>query len=107
MSRESLSPNATILRSFAASALAVALLVAIVFRYRARRSAPTRLALLAACCFAIVAVIHVFEAFGLFVAAGWGKPKSVGHYIDLAAALLGLVFLGTALVAGFVHRTRR
>jgi len=93
-------------RTLIAFALAVALLVGVALRYRGRRSPPLRLILLAICCFVIVSAAHVFEAFGFFAAAGWGQPRSLGHYIDLAAALLGLVLLGAAVLFRLVRRAR-
>src|SRR5215469_6568209 len=49
----------------------------------------------------VMALTHVFESFSLLPAFGWGRPHSVGHFIDLAAALLGVAFV----TAGFlVHR---
>jgi len=47
-----------------------------------------------------VTLTHVFEALHLVPAAGWGKPDSVGHYIDLTAALVGgiLVVAAASLV---------
>jgi hypothetical protein len=65
--------------------------------YWRRRSAISGLGLLAATCFLVVAAAHVFEAFDLLPAFGWGRPSSVGHYIDLAAATLGIVLTGGAL----------
>jgi hypothetical protein len=61
---------------------------------------------LATCCFLIVSFAHIFEAFGLLPAAGWGQPHSIGHYVDLSAALLGLVLLGGAVVLP-VHKWAR
>jgi hypothetical protein len=48
----------------------------------------------------IVATVHVFEALSIFPAAGWGRPGSVGHYVDLGAAVLGTLFLSGAIAAG-------
>jgi succinate dehydrogenase/fumarate reductase cytochrome b subunit len=37
-----------------------------------------------------VAIAHLCEGLRLFPEMEWGKPRSAGHYVDLAAAILGL-----------------
>jgi hypothetical protein len=39
----------------------------------------------------VVGLTHICEAFGLVPWMQWGLPNSVGHYLDLASAVLGLV----------------
>ena len=51
----------------------------------------------------IVVVAHVCEALHLLPWFGWGQEHSVGHYIDLSGAILGLVLLPL----GYVFRRRR
>jgi hypothetical protein len=41
----------------------------------------------------IVVVTHVAEALRVAPSLEWGEPHSVGHYIDLASAILGLALL--------------
>jgi len=67
-----------------------------------RRALAFALQALALLCFGVVALTHAFEAFGMFPTLGWGQPRSVGHYIDLIAALGGVVLM----IAGFVLRPR-
>lgn len=43
-------------------------------------------------CFGVMALTHFFESFSILPAFGWGRPHSVGHLIDLVAALLGITF---------------
>ena len=64
-----------------------------------------RLLAVASICFAIVALVHVFEGLHLFQEAGWGEPRSIGHYVDLSAAVLGLIILLAA--AGTAWTSRR
>jgi hypothetical protein len=71
--------------------------------FRNRRTAGRLLQLLGVGCFVVVALTHVFEAFRVFPSMGWGSPRSVGHYIDLGAAFLGL----TLLSAGFLLHALR
>jgi succinate dehydrogenase/fumarate reductase cytochrome b subunit len=46
--------------------------------------------LVGAVCLMIVVLVHVFEALRLLPWMGWGLPHSIGHYIDLGSAVLGL-----------------
>jgi len=48
-------------------------------------------------CFGLMALTHVFEGFSILPAFGWGQPRSVGHFIDLSAALLGIVLFIASL----------
>jgi len=49
-------------------------------------------------CFAIVAATHVFEEFSVLPALGWGRADSVGHFIDLTAALLGVALVAASIL---------
>jgi hypothetical protein len=49
-------------------------------------------------CFGVVAFAHVAEALRWFPSMGWGAPDSVGHYLDLVSAFLGLTLAITALL---------
>jgi hypothetical protein len=53
------------------------------------------LMLLGAGCLIVIVLTHIFEALHLFPWMGWGLKHSPGHYLDLCAAILGLVFLPT------------
>jgi succinate dehydrogenase/fumarate reductase cytochrome b subunit len=63
-----------------------------------RRSGSVALLTVASVCFVVVALFHLFEGLRLFPSVGWGQPRSIGHYLDLVSALLGLAFLVAALV---------
>lgn len=41
----------------------------------------------------IVIFAHVSEAFNLFPSMGWGRPHTLGHYIDLTCAIAGVLLL--------------
>ncbi len=43
----------------------------------------------------VVVVAHVCEGLHLFPSMRWGDARSVGHYVDLSAAALGLTLLPT------------
>jgi|SRR5580704_18141869 hypothetical protein len=68
-----------------------------------RRNLASTLQALGLSCFGVMALTHVFEAFAIFPTLGWGQPRSVGHYIDLIAALSGVALT----VAGFAFRQRQ
>jgi hypothetical protein len=36
---------------------------------------------------------HVSEAFGFIPSLGWGRPNTLGHYIDLVSAIAGSILL--------------
>lgn len=66
---------------------------------------PTRGAtvqLLGAAGVTLVAVAHICEAVGFLPWFGWGAERSVGHYLDLTSALVGV----TCLPVGYLLRRR-
>jgi hypothetical protein len=55
-----------------------------------RRNASSFLQLVGAGCFVVVVLAHIFEALQLFPSMQWGLEDSVGHYLDLWSAVLGI-----------------
>jgi hypothetical protein len=49
---------------------------------------------------AVVVLIHVSEALGLFPWMRWGLEDSPGHYLDLLSAVVGLTLFPTGY---FIH----
>ncbi len=49
-------------------------------------------------CFGLMALTHFFKAFSILPAFGWGQPHSMGHLIDLVAALLGVTFVAMSFL---------
>jgi len=72
--------------------------------YARRGTWGSILQLLGVACFVVVALTHFFEAFAIFPVLGWGKPRSIGHYIDLGAAVLGIALVSAGLLLQYVHR---
>jgi hypothetical protein len=64
------------------------------------------LVLLGLSCLIIVVLTHVAEAFYIFPAMGWGQPNSVGHYTDLASAILGCILLPLGFLIAIVNRRK-
>jgi hypothetical protein len=83
--------------------VAVALWFSIV-RFAKAKTPSSLLQLLGAGCLIIVVLTHVAEALQILPSMGWGEPHSVGHYTDLASAVLGTALLFAALVGWLARR---
>lgn len=86
------------LKSTIAFVASVILFVCLLLVHQRQRSTASALLVLAALCFIVVALTHVFEAHRVLTALGWGRPDTLGHYIDLAAAVSAIVFAVVGLV---------
>ena len=84
-----------------------AIVAGLAILYRMRRTVGSVLQLLGVTCFVVVALTHVFEAFSIFPEFGWGEPRSIGHYIDLGAAILGLTLVLAGFLFQYVQRAPR
>ncbi len=49
----------------------------------------------------IVVLTHLSEALHLFPSMNWGRPHSIGHYLDFWSAVLGL----TLFPVGYLFHT--
>ena len=83
--------NATALKALAALVPACLLLTGSALLFSKARTVSTLLQLVGAGCLTVVVLTHICEAFDLVPWMQWGLPNSVGHYLDLASAVLGLV----------------
>lgn len=54
----------------------------------------------------VVIFAHVCEAFGFIPSLGWGKPSTVGHYIDFVSAIAGTILLAFGYVGRWIIRRR-
>jgi hypothetical protein len=83
------------------------LLCGSVVLFRATRSMWVSLQLLGSMFLGVVVSAHVCEALGIFPWMLWGSEDSIGHYLDLGSALLGLALfpLGYCLYALTVRKT--
>jgi hypothetical protein len=63
------------------------------------KSGSSLLQLLGAVCLGIVVVAHTCEALGLFPSMGWGEEQSIGHYLDLGSAVLGLTLFSVGYLS--------
>ena len=67
------------------------------------KTVPLLLQLVGATALVVVVLTHACESLHLFPGMQWGLEHSVGHYLDLASAVLGLAlfptgYLGQALL---------
>jgi hypothetical protein len=86
--------NAAVLKGLLALAAACIFLSVAVALFMTRRDLASVSLALGIGSFGIMALTHVFESFSILPSFGWGQSHSVGHMIDLAAALLGVTFVG-------------
>jgi len=86
-----------------AASLALLARSAVLFRRRTRGS---MMLLVAGGCMVVVALAHVCEALQILPSMGWGQPRSIGHYVDFGAAMLGIAFLLPGLLLNALGRRR-
>jgi hypothetical protein len=75
-----------------------------VVRLARAKTLSALLQLLGACCLIIVVLTHIAEALRIWPSMGWGEPHSVGHYVDLLSALVGVALLITASAVWVLRR---
>jgi len=66
--------------------------------FRRGKALPLFLQLVGAGCLAVVVLTHIFEALRLFPSIGWGEQHSIGHYIDLTSAVLGVTLFSVGFL---------
>ncbi len=82
--------NATLAKALVALVPAGILFVGAVLLFLREKILGSFLQLLGAGCLVVVVLAHIAEALHLFPWMHWGEEHSVGHYIDLGSAVLGL-----------------
>jgi hypothetical protein len=82
--------NVTLLKALVALVPAATLFVGSVFLFLRQRNLGSFLQMLGAACLMLVVLTHLCEALQLFPWMQWGSERSVGHYLDLWSAVLGL-----------------
>jgi uncharacterized membrane protein len=93
--------NTTLFKALLASVPACLLLAWATNSLLTTKSVWSLLQLFGVAGLAIVVLAHVSEGLHLFPVMHWGSPRSVGHYLDLTGALLGV----TMLPIGYVSQT--
>jgi hypothetical protein len=82
--------NVTLLKALVALVPAGILFVGSVLLFLRERTLGSCLQLLGAGCLVMVVLAHLCEALHLVPWMQWGSTHSVGHYLDLWCAVLGL-----------------
>src|SRR3989442_1436370 len=95
--------NVTLLKALGALVPVLMLFSGSIVVFFRGKGVSSFLQLLGAGCLLVVVLTHIFEAFHLFPWMGWGSDHSVGHYLDLASAILGLTLFPLGY---FLHALR-
>jgi hypothetical protein len=70
-----------------------------------RKTVWSFLQLIGAGCLLVVGLCHVCEALHLFPSMHWGFQHSVGHYLDLWSAVLGLTLFPAGYIGARLFRS--
>ena len=79
---------------------ALFLLLATAALYVRTKAAAALVQALGAACLVVVVLAHLCEALNLLPFMGWVAKVSIGHYIDLAGAILGVAMV---TVGSLIH----
>jgi succinate dehydrogenase/fumarate reductase cytochrome b subunit len=82
--------NIRLLKALLAMVPISVLFVGSAILFRKTRTLGSMLQVLGAACLVIVVLTHFCEALHLLPWMRWGDEHSVGHYLDLGSAVLGL-----------------
>lgn len=90
--------NVTLLKALIALVPVAVLLTWSVTVFAKRTSLGSSLQLVGAACLVMVVLAHISEALHVFPSMGWGEEHSIGHYLDLSSAVLGMALLPLGIV---------
>ncbi len=82
--------HVTLVRALVALVPAGLLFAGSAVLFRRGKTVGSLLQLVGAGCLVIVVLTHVLEALQWFSSMHWGDEQSVGHYLDLSSAVLGV-----------------
>jgi hypothetical protein len=82
--------NDAVLKSFVALIPACLLFIGAAIIWLRRKRLSSIFQLLGAVALIVVVLAHVFEALQVWPRMGWGSQSSIGHYLDLSCAILGV-----------------
>jgi hypothetical protein len=96
--------NPTFAKAIAALVPTGMLLVGSTLQFSRWKGIATVFQLIGATCLVVVVIAHLCEALGWFPSMHWGLEHSVGHYIDLLAAIGGLLLFPIGYLFGALTR---
>jgi hypothetical protein len=99
--------NPTFAKAIAALVPTAMLLVGSTIQLSRRKGIATVFQLLGAACLVVVVIAHLCEALNWFPGMHWGLEHSVGHYIDLVAAIGGLFVISNWISVWSTHAGSR
>jgi hypothetical protein len=82
------------------------LLTGAVILFSKRKTSGSLLQIVGASCLLVVVLTHVCEATHLLPSMHWGGDRSVGHYLDLASAALGLILFPAGYLLDALKQSR-
>lgn len=103
MGRKCRSVNSVLVKSLLALLPVSALLAGSARSFFANKTAFRLLQLAGAGCLLVVVLAHISEGLHLLAWMGWGEEQSLGHYLDLSSAILGV----TLFPAGYLLQSLR
>jgi len=92
--------NPTFAKAIAALVPTGMLLVGSILQFSRQKGMASVFQLIGATCLSVVVIAHLCEALGWLPWMHWGFEHSVGHYIDLAAAIGGLALFPIGYLVG-------
>ena len=98
--------NVPFLKSLVASVPACMLFSGAGFWFLREKTVWSFLQLFGAGCLVVVVLAHISEGLHLFPWMHWGLEYSVGHYLDLTSAVLGLTLFPTGYLLHAVTKRR-
>lgn len=96
--------NPTLAKALAALVPTGILLVGSTLQFSRRKGMAAVFQLIGAACLLVVVIAHLCEALDWFPWMHWGLEHSVGHYIDLVAAIGGLALFPIGYLFGALTR---
>ena len=98
--------HAALLKSLAALVPTLMLLSGSLLLHAKARTWASLVQVAGAACLLLVVITHLCEALGLLPVMRWGADNSAGHYLDISAAVLGLILFPAGYLAHAFARTR-
>jgi hypothetical protein len=98
--------NVTLVKALVALVPTCVLILGTAAWFSRRKSMSALLMMTGATCLLTVVLTHVCEALHWFPWMRWGEEHSVGHYLDLSSAILGLLLLFAGILLYALEKRR-